>query len=112
MPQVQSPITSRLQLNAVQTSLYTVPANTTLQIQSAVLTNTTSTPRTVTFNIVAPAGAVGASTLFVNKIIVPADGQVSVPWLVLRNLLSGESIFGAADLAGVVNVWISGVLIS
>jgi hypothetical protein len=112
MPQAQAPITSQLQLTAAQALLYSVPANTTLQIQSVVLTNTTSIPRTAAFNIVAPAGAVGPSTLFVNKIVVPADGQVSVPWLVLRNLTAGQSIWGAADITGVVNAWISGVLIS
>jgi len=112
MPQEQAQITSQVQLTAAQALLYTVPANTKLQIQSVVLTNTTSIPRTAAFNIVAPAGSVGATTLFVSKIVVPADGQVSVPWLVIRNMTAGQSIWGAADLASVVNVWISGVLIS
>lgn len=112
MPSVQKPLVSNIQLTASQAVLYTVSANTVTTIQAAVLTNSTGTARTVEINIVPSAGVPSATTVIVKSLTVPANGQVSVPWLILQSMVAGTSIQAAADVAAAVTVRISGVEVS
>ena len=112
MPSIQKPLVSNVQLTAAQSVLYTVPSNTSTTIQASVATNTTSIPRTVQFNIVPIGGSVLTSTMIVNSVTVPANGQISLPWLILQTMLAGSTIQGAADLASAVTIRISGVEVS
>ena len=112
MPSIQKPLVSNVQLTAAQVILYTVPANTSTTIQSAVATNTTAIPRTVQFNIVPSGGSVLPSTMIINTITVPANSQIALPWLILQTLLAGSTIQGASDLTSAVTIRISGVEVS
>jgi hypothetical protein len=112
MPQSSSQVVGQTKLASIQTKLYEVPANTSFRPEAITLTNTTSIPRTASFNMVLPLGAVSSDTLIVAKVSVPPDGQISVPWIILHSMKAGSSIWGAADVGATVNVWISGTLSS
>jgi hypothetical protein len=94
-------------LTAAAVSYYTAPANTTAQIDSIILNNTTATARTVKLHIVVSGGATTANEV-VTRVLVPANGCVNVPQMALQTLEVGKSIFALCDAASAVNMRISG----
>lgn len=94
-------------LTAAAALYYTAPANTTTQIDSILLANTTGTARTVQFNIVVSGGATTAN-IVCPRVLVPANAQVTVPQMALQTLESGKQLFAQADAASAVNMRVVG----
>ena len=97
-----------VQLTLTSTTYYTTPANTTTQIDSILLNNTTSIARTVKLNIVPSAGSAVAANEAVTRVLVPANAAVTVPQMALQTLKVGEQLFASADLASSVNMRVVG----
>lgn len=95
-------------LTNTSASYYFVPANTTTQIDSILLNNTTATARTVKINFVPAAGSSVTANEVITRVLVPANSAVTVPQLALQTLKIGEQIYAQADAASAVNMRIVG----
>ena len=80
-------------------------------INSFVLNNTTATPRTVTANLIPPAGAAAAANQILTTISVPAAGSPpTMVNLIGQQIPAGWTLALIADAAAAVTALVSGYL--
>jgi hypothetical protein len=99
-----------IQVAATDTTYYTVPANTRTTITSALVNNTTATPRTLTVNIIPNGGSLGASNEVVTDLVIPAAGAAptQLTALIGQTMLAAGQVSMIADAATALTVLISG----
>lgn len=96
------------QLTSTTATYYEVGANTNTVIDAAIASNSTGTNRAITVYLVPSGGTADATNISVVSTTVPANGDVSLPRLVLQALSSGGTIQAKADANSAVNLRISG----
>lgn len=99
-----------VQLTASDAPYYTVPANTRTTITSALVNNTTATPRTLTVNIVPNGSSVAAANEVVTDLVIPAAGAAptQLTALIGQTLMPAGQISMIAEAATALTVLISG----
>jgi hypothetical protein len=87
------------QPGVADTTLYTVPANTTARILKCTVTNDTTTAVTISFNKVPSGGAVGADNLIMNLKVIGNKETYECPEVVGQVLDAGDLISAIASVA-------------
>ncbi len=101
-------LTPSAPLSNTAAAIYTTPTAGRTVVRRAVFTNTDTSPRTITVHRVPLSGsAVTANVLIQARRLAPGEAYVA-PELASMVLNGGDAIFAAADVAGVVNVTMSG----
>lgn len=97
-------------LTATAATLYTVPASTTTTVKTILLSNYTSTDRSVTLHLVPNGGSVAAGNKILGEVNVPANTTTTIDTAII--MPTGAFLSGLASVTTSVNIHISGVEIS
>jgi hypothetical protein len=97
-------------LTATAATLYTVPASTTTTVKTILLSNYTSTDRSVTLHLVPSGGSAAAGNKILGEVNVPANTTTTIDTAII--MPTGAFLSGLASVTTSVNVHISGVEIS
>ena len=92
------------QPGVTDTSLYTVPANTTARVLKCTVTNDTTTVVTISFNKVPSGGAVGADNLIMNLRPIGSQETYECPEVVGQILDAGDALSAIASVAAQLTV--------
>lgn len=106
----QIQLVAPVQLGATDAPLYTTPALTTAKIGRAVFSNTDTAPHSITINIT--TGTSTTANQFINaRVLSPGETYVS-PELAGAVLPAGSVLRGLCSAAAVVNLTVSGMLVT
>ena len=97
-------------LTASAATLYTVPASTTTTVKTILLSNYTSTDRSVTLHLVPSGGSVAAGNKVLGEVTVFANTTTTIDTAIV--MPTGAFLSGLASATTSINVHISGVEIS
>jgi hypothetical protein len=103
-------IVSSVLLDGSPTELYVSPSGVWTQIVALTATNATFSPHTVTLNIVPLGSAAGSGNASTQTLGLLPSGSYNGQNEYGQILNPGDSLWGAADAAGVVTVFASGLL--
>lgn len=97
-------------LTATAATLYTVPASTTTTVKTILLSNYTSTDRSVTLHLVPSGGSAAAGNKILGEVTVTANTTTTIDTAIV--MPTGAFLSGLASATTSINVHISGVEIS
>lgn len=97
-------------LTASAATLYTVPASTTTTVKTILLSNYTSTDRSVTLHLVPSGGSAAAGNKILGEVTVTANTTTTIDTAIV--MPTGAFLSGLASATTSINVHISGVEIS
>ena len=97
-----------VQVAAADTAYYTTPASTRTIIDKMTATNTTAGTLTLTVNLVASGGSVGASNTVISAQAIAAGATYTCPEVVGHFLNPGDFISAKASAATSITLRISG----
>ena len=99
-------------LSTTPTVYYTVPASTTTVIKRATFSNTSSSAKTITVNLVPGGSAIATANQIINARSLAAGETYVAPELTNQVLATTGMIYANADASGAVSMTISGVQIT